>query len=230
MPRKMWMAAMAALALVACNQAGPNGSGANGAAGAPNAGGAAPSLASVFPDLTQASYRAEATVTNSGRASQIVMIRSGRRMRMELPGGNAVVSNLETQEAFMLINQSGRMMAMRTDIGAQQVRSAVDIWANGANRATRVGPCAGAGLTGTEFRLAPENQGDPERTTCVTNDGIILSATENGVQTWETTAVTRGPQDPALFVIPPGTQVMNMPGAGAGVAAAMEEMRRRQSQ
>lgn len=68
------------------------------------------------------------------------------------------------------------------------------------------------------------------RTSCVTTDGILLKATEDGAVTWETTSVARGPQDPALFTLPAGVQVMDLGAMGPGMRAALEKMKARQGQ
>jgi hypothetical protein len=87
-----------------------------------------------------------------------------------------------------------------------------------ASTATRTGSCSVAGESGSEWTRTVDEE---VNTACVTDDGIILRATENGQTTWETTSVQRGPQSADLFVLPPGVQVMDMSAiAGAAAAAA----------
>ncbi len=66
----------------------------------------------------------------------------------------------------------------------------------------------GRGESGVEW-TANDQDGGP-KTACVTNDGIILKATENGVTTWETSRVQRGAQAADLFLVPEGVQVMDL--------------------
>ena len=193
------LALVTACALAACNQ--------NGSAG----GGA-------FPDLNGASFRAEATVQGpDGQTMPVVMIRSGNKMRMEMAGPQgqmAVVNNGDTSESFVLMTNNGQTTAMQ--LSAIDYRNPADEWgAEYAATATRTGSCTVAGETGSQWSREADGT---TNTTCVTNDGIILQATEDGRTTWETTRVQRGAQSADLFVLPAGVQVMDM-SAIAGAAA-----------
>ena len=59
----------------------------------------------------------------------------------------------------------------------------------------------------------------------MTPDGIPLRTeieTKGKKQlVYEATSVTRGPQNPALFALPPGTQVMKVPPGAAGLMPAL---------
>jgi len=203
---------IAALALVsilaACNPSAPSGGGGS----------------NVFPDLTAASYRAEATLYGSnGETIPTVMIRSGNKVRMEMAGPQgqmAMVNNAETGESFVLFTQGGRTMAMSAS--QSQYENPADEWTTGFATATQTGACSIAGENGAEWTRIED---DVPNTACVTNDGIILRAQEGDRVTWETTNVQRGPQDAALFVLPDGVEVMNlgtmMPGATADGAGAV---------
>lgn len=199
-----YAAAAAALMLAACGQSGAPGQSAN-------------PLEAAFPDLFQTQYRAEGVFTGEGQSGQVAMIRAGRNHRMEFNSNGenvAIITNTEAQEAYILTTMGGRQMAMRLPLTAEQAQDPFADWMQGTN-ATQVGPCAVAGEVGVEWSLpAEEGQTGPE-TACVTGDGIILKATQNGQTTWEMTSVQRGPQSPALFAIPEGVQVMDM-GAMAG--------------
>jgi outer membrane lipoprotein-sorting protein len=196
------LALVSACALAACNQDGPAGGGA-------------------FPDLNGASYRAEATVqAPDGSAIPVVMIRSGDKMRMEMTGGQgdvAVVSNGAGGDSFVLMTTEGRTVAM--DLSSIDYTNPAEQWgAEYAATATRTGTCSVAGETGSAWSRETDGK---TNTTCVTNDGIILQATEDGRTTWETTSVQRGAQSADLFVLPPGVQVMDMSAvAGAAASAA----------
>jgi hypothetical protein len=196
------LALVSACVLAACNQNGPAGGGA-------------------FPDLNGASYRAEATVQGpDGSSIPVVMIRSGNKMRMEMAsaqGDVAVVSNGEGGENFVLMTNAGRTVAM--DMSSIDYSNPAEQWgAEYAATATRTGSCSVAGETGSAWSREADGK---TNTSCVTSDGIILQATEDGRTTWETTSVQRGPQSADLFVLPPGVQVMDMSAiAGAAASAA----------
>jgi hypothetical protein len=59
---------------------------------------------------------------------------------------------------------------------------------------------------------------------CLTSDGIILKQSRDGTLYWETTSIQRGPQDPSLFVLPPGVQVMDMSAMANGMASRLQQM------
>ena len=203
------LALISAAVLAACNPS------------APNSAASADTAAGVFPDLFQTSYRAEATISHEGQAVPVVMIRDGRKLRMEirsLQGEMVMVANAETGEAFSIAQAGGRRMAMRMDMN--QVRNPAEAWsAEIAAAAQLTGPCSGAGESGQEWT---RQENGATHTACVTRDGIILKAAENGQVNWETTSVERGSQDAALFTLPPGVQVMDM---GQAMAEAMEKMK-----
>jgi outer membrane lipoprotein-sorting protein len=196
------LALVSACALAGCNPSGSAGGGA-------------------FPDLNGASYRAEATVQGpDGNSIPVVMIRSGDKMRMEMAAGQgdvAVVSNGEGGDSFVLMTTDGRTVAM--DMSSIDYTNPAEQWgADYAATATRTGTCSVAGETGSAWSREADGK---TNTTCVTNDGIILQATEDGRTTWETTSVQRGPQSADLFVLPAGVQVMDMSAiAGAAASAA----------
>lgn len=193
--------AIAVLALAAC---GDNSAPAGG--DAPDAG-----LAAVFPNLSQANYRAEATLTDTdGKTTPIVMIRSGAKVRMEFnsgEGNQVVILNPETNQSIIVTEQGGRRMAMTVPVS--EIPDAATAWQNElAAEATRTGTCSAAGESGAEW--TSNDQAEGPKTACVTDDGIILQATENGRTTWQTNSVTRGAQAAELFQAPPGVQVMDL--------------------
>jgi hypothetical protein len=196
------LALVSACALAACNQNGPAGGGA-------------------FPDLNSGSYRAEATVQGpDGQSMPVVMIRSGAKMRMEMAGPTgqmAVVNNGDTGDSFVLMTNGGQTTAM--DMSSIDYTNPAEQWgAEYRATATRTGTCSVAGETGSAWSREADGK---TNTTCVTNDGIILQATEDGRTTWETTNVQRGAQSADLFVLPAGVQVMDMSAiAGAAASAA----------
>lgn len=185
------------LALSACNPGAPGGSAGGGASGA-------------FPDLSQASYRLEATVTDpdSGETTPMVMIRDGAKMRIESSNEGsptAIIVNPETGQTYMVTQNEGQTVAML--VSATDFQNPAAEWQAEMANATRVGACSGAGLNGTEWSRTDE-AGEVSNL-CITDDGIFLRAVENGVTTWETTSVSRGAQDAALFAPPPGAQIFD---------------------
>lgn len=206
----MRIAALAlAAAVAACNPSAPSGQ-ADGGGG-------------LFPDLTRTAYRADASITHEGASTPVVMIRDGRKMRMEInapQGASTIITNGDSGESFILSNAGGQMMAIRAT-GAEQVSNPTEEWQGDlAQNATRTGTCSVAGENGAEWTKTTEADGTD--TVCVTDDGIILRATDDGRVVWETTRVQRGPQDAALFELPPGVQVMDLGNLGAMMNDAME--------
>lgn len=207
--RSAALALVSVCALAACNPAAPGGGG-------------------LFPDLTRGSYRAEATISNEdGSTMPVVMIRDGQKQRMEFnspQGESTLIVNGETGEAFMITVAGGQTMAMRMSGAGEQFTDPAKEWsAELASTATRTGACSVAGQSGAEWTRAEEGAAN---TVCVTDDGIILRAREGERVVWETTSVQRGPQDAALFTLPPGVQVMDLGNLGA----AMEAMEKAESQ
>jgi hypothetical protein len=221
---------VSALALAACGKGPQGGAAAPGSpqasSGATTPGGA---IGAMFPNLFQASYRMEATMSpREGESMPMTMIRSGLNMRteMDVRGQHVVtIHNATTHQGYTLMNMAGHQVAMQIDLTG--VDSSDPLAALGNREGytiTRGGPCSGAGLTGTEWtstKAADANGGAAEsHTVCATSDGIVLQV-KNGDRVFlQTTSVQRGPQDPALFTLPPGVQVMNMGNAASMIAAA----------
>ncbi|MGD9981186.1 MAG: hypothetical protein AB7H66_01345 [Hyphomonadaceae bacterium] len=207
--------------LAACNPSGC--SGANTAPGADSGGG-------LFPDLNGVAYRAEATLTNrDGETQPIVMIRDGRNSRIEIASGegaSTIITNGDTGESFVLTTQGGRTMALRATGMGENFNNPADAWQGElAQDATRTGDCTAAGETGAEWTKTTEADGTD--TVCVTNDGIILRATDDGRVVWETTSVERGPQAASLFTLPEGAQVMDLGNMGNALNQALEAAKQR---
>jgi hypothetical protein len=216
--RSVAIALFSALALAACGQSGT-------AAG--DADSAADGGGGLFPNLFSASYRAEATITGEdGQTMPVVTIRDGRKLRMEInaaEGQTTIITDAEAGESFIITTAQGRTVALRASGMDQQYTDPADSWSGEiAASATRTGNCSVAGETGAEWtKTTPEDGTDM---VCVTEDGIILRATDDGRTVWETTQVQRGPQAASLFELPEGVQVMDLGNMGG----MMEEMMRRQ--
>lgn len=213
------LAVVSACALAACNPSAPAGGGTESADGG-----------GLFPDLNGTAYRAEATLSNQdGTTMPIVMIRDGRNMRMEFnaaQGASTIITNGETGESYVITTQGGRQFAIRASGLDQGLQNPIDEWQGDlAQSATQTGTCSVAGETGTEWtKTTPEDGTD---TVCVTNDGIILRATDDGRVAWETTSVQRGAQSAALFTLPEGVEAMDLGNMGNALNQALEAAKQR---
>lgn len=210
--RLIAVAAVAVLALAACNQ---NTSSSSSAASAQTSAAAPSSGGGAFPNMADAHYRIEATMTQGSRSIPVVMTRDGAKLRMDMTvedHAQTMIVNPETHESLMLINMRGNQMAMR--IPEAQVTDITADWRNEQTRANvrRTGDCAVAGEHGGVWTHADKDS--HTSTACVTDDGIPLQITRDGATMLETSKVERGPQAAALFAAPPGVRVMNASGLG----------------
>ena len=213
--RRAILALVSVCALAACNPAAPAGQSAESGGGG------------AFPDLNAAAFRAEATLTHAdGATIPVVMIRDGRKMRMEVnapQGATTIITNGDTGESFMLTTQGGRQIAIRADSLGDAFQNPMDEWQGDlAESATRSGDCTVAGETGAEWTKTTEADGTD--TVCVTEDGVILRITDDGRVAWETTSVRRGPQAADLFTLPEGVQTLDL---GNAMNQALEAAKQR---
>jgi len=218
--RRAILAVVSVCALAACNPSAPAGGGSETAGGG----------GGLFPDLNSGAYRAEATLTgDDGRTMPIVMIRDGRNMRMEVTapeGASTIITNGDTGESFVITTQGGRQFAIRASGLNQGLTNPVDEWQGDlAETATRTGTCSVAGESGAEWTKTTAEDGTD--TVCVTNDGIILRATDDGRVAWETTSVQRGPQSASLFTLPEGVQAMDLGNMEGMMNQALEAAKQR---
>ncbi|HRE43863.1 MAG TPA: hypothetical protein PKY87_07810, partial [Terricaulis sp.] len=58
----------------------------------------------------------------------------------------------------------------------------------------------------------------------ITGDGIVLRVTQDGAPLWEASALQRGEQDPALFGVPPGYQVIDPQAVAEQVGENLENL------
>jgi hypothetical protein len=94
----------------------------------------------------------------------------------------------------------------------------------GANNARSVGACTVAGQQGQDWRPSQAPAPGVERTACITSDGIVLRVRENDRTLFEATNVQRGPQNPDLFGIPQGYQVIDPAAVAQRVGAATDQL------
>lgn len=159
--------------------------------------------AAAFPDLFQAAYRAEALITlESGSIAPVLMIRDGRKLRLETRVADQPVVRVmdrETGAGFVITTTMGR--AVVATLSAGQPAEGPDMWWDGeiATSMDWVGVCSHLGQAGTEWERA---SADGPQHACVTDDGIVLWATNNGRTIWQLTSLQRGPQDGSQFALP----------------------------
>lgn len=219
--RRAILAVVSVCALAACNPSTPAGQSADNGAGG----------GGVFPNLTNSAYRAEATLSNAeGQSMPVVMVRDGANMRMEFNTDGAAstfIANAQTGESYVITTQGGRTMAIRASGMNEGITDPTSNWQNqlADHNATRTGNCSVAGENGAEWTKTTAEDGTD--TVCVTEDGIILRATDDGRVVWETTSVQRGPQNAAQFALPEGVQVMDLGNMGAAMNQALEAAKQR---
>lgn len=94
----------------------------------------------------------------------------------------------------------------------------------GADNAESSGECEVAGESGHEWRPRQAPAPGVERTACITDDGIVLRVRENERVLWEATSLQRGDQDPTLFGVPPGYQLIDPQAVAAEVGENMQQL------
>jgi len=220
--RLIALAACAVLALAACSKPSPSASSATTSSSAASAG--APLGGGAFPDLFSGSYREEGTLTLSGHSAPFVTYRAGHKMRLELdtPNMGHTIAIVDPDAHLMvnIVSMGGQQMGFRmTDDKAIPDASAQ--WRSIASESHRTGECAVAGEHGQVWEHADAGGANP-RSVCVTGDGVLLRATNNGETTWQATVVQRGPQSEDLFRAPQGVRLMELgPGAASALAARL---------
>lgn len=210
--------AISALCLLgACNQNNAQAPGSESSAS-----NAAPSGGATMP-TSGVPYRADMTMTAGGRTSPAVMYRSGANSRTEMdtPAGHTImIMNGDTHTGYSIITVMGRTIANRIDISSSNTPT--DWNPSDVASATRVGPCSAAGENGTEYtRTVDTPQGSGSWGGCITSDGIMLRTTVNGQTVMEATRIQRGPQDAALFQLPPGVEAHDLGNAGDAMRDAI---------
>lgn len=174
---------------------------------------AAPAHAAQLPAQT-AAYAAVQTIEMAGGGAMSATIyRAGEKMRMENAMGMTMILEPEKNRMVMLLPGSGMAMAMPLD-PAQQV-----------NRSEALAHCAitaggretldGEATTLYALDCPQTPTTEPWKgEIAMTADGIpmraVMQVRDNG-RTVEVvsrlSAVKRGPQDAALFTVPPGTRI-----------------------
>ncbi len=94
----------------------------------------------------------------------------------------------------------------------------------GAENARSTGRCEVAGERGHEWTPREEAAPGVQRTACITDDGIVLRVRENDRVLWEATALQRGAQNPALFGVPSGYQLIDPQAVADQVGENLEQL------
>jgi hypothetical protein len=176
------------------------------------------------PDFSDVAYRVEGRLTGAdGVGSTTVIYRDGDRMRVETALDNrdpvVVVFNEDDNRAYVLRSVAGANVAMLApENETPQVLEAA--WRDSDPDALEhLGGCEAAGVQGQLWR---EATGDA--TACITDEGVVLRVTNGERVTFEATNVAIGPQDPALFGIPAGYQIVDPAAMIQQIEDTMEQL------
>jgi len=127
-----------------------------------------------------------------------------------LPIPALVIVDLTARKALIHLPLPGSQGAMEVDLGKAGGMGPV------IGEGTKSGTSTVAGETCDLWQMTPRQSGSAPLA-CITADGIHLltQITVNGepVTVMEMTAVTRAPQDPSLFELPPGVPIIRPPEA-----------------
>ena len=147
---------------------------------------------------------------------------AGGKMRMEMlpkasPAMVVGLIDLKTGKIVVMVRSMPKM-AVQTDLPPEYNFAMLA----GAGSGTHVGTAQVAGENCDLWKVETSSATTGPTTACITADGIALR-TEVEIQgkpqvIYEATALTRGPQDPQLFVMPTGVQTIKIP-KGASAAA-----------
>jgi predicted regulator of Ras-like GTPase activity (Roadblock/LC7/MglB family) len=216
----------AALALSACGQ--PSGSQSSQPAS---------STPAAFPALGGAPYAASYEM-HMGQANRAMrMMRAGKSQRIENDSGGGKTG------VIVIEGDTGRVLSFQTGAGAPKAALLIDrskmgpmaqmdfdSAAKGAVPPKRIGAdtVAGIGCDVWEFQSNAADGETKATQACVTGDGILLRTQEVGAAdpSLIATKVDRGAQDPALFTVPAGYEVVDMSECTNAMTAMMEAMKR----
>ncbi len=182
-------------------------------------------LGAQYPEFSAKQYRLEGERTLPGTdvSGPATFYRDGERLRyeglLEKHGVATVVYDPARNAAYLLQSSASRrrLFAGETPRRLAMQLSEADTpqplevaWAAlGASNVRAFGRCRVAGERGNLWRPREPIAPGVVRTACIAPDGIVLRLMENDTVLFEATSVTRGPQQPSLFVIPETYQIMN---------------------
>ncbi|WP_375284393.1 hypothetical protein [Marinicauda pacifica] len=162
--------------------------------------------------IPQSDYWMSATVQAEGERVPMDLRHHDGKVRLE--------TTFQEQEAVVLLDMHGEEATVLVDSPAMKM--AMIIPASEANFAPAapenlpepMGSAVVAGESCDIYRVDDPNTGE-QGDMCMTSDSIVLRLESEGETLFEADALERADQDPSLFEVPPGYQVMRMP-AGAG--------------
>lgn len=154
--------------------------------------------------------------------SEIDLVHSAGKMRVEVespkgPGNMVGILDLKGNRMVMLVpNMSSKAVEIElpTDYSLGTI--------SGAATGTRMGADQVAGQPCDLWKVdTPQDKGAGATVACITPDGIALR-TETEIKgkkevVFEAVSLTRGPQDPKAFQLPPGVQVIKVPKSAMGL-------------
>ncbi|MCX7685923.1 MAG: DUF4412 domain-containing protein [Acetobacteraceae bacterium] len=132
---------------------------------------------------------------------------SEQLMRLDMPGGPGwMLINTREDTAFVVMEQQRMVMRVPREQAAMLGPNAL----RENTRFTRLGSATVAGLACTTWRVeSPQGEGEA----CITEDGVLLRGRGRGGQgDLEATEVRYGRPDPAMFRLPEGLRVVELPG------------------
>ncbi len=183
----------------------------------------------VTPPLFQAAYRVDAEMfpESGGAGLPLVMVRDGDRTRMEIttPESGRVVVISAAGESYLIRELLGLYDVIRIAPGAAPQPPDV-AWTAPGVRVRRTGDCRVASETGGMFESTDPVTGQ-RGVACISSDGVMLEARENGRLVWRASRVLRGPQDPAQFTPPPGAAILDAEGLAANADTALQGLQAR---
>jgi hypothetical protein len=188
----------------------------------------APALADKLP-LPKASYSADVTFESKGRESKGHINVDGPKERREIksPAGQTVVAIIRRDKGRVYNLKPQRHLAIALRVAAAEAAGdigvpGVDIDALYGAEATPQGTETVAGLQTTKYGIEiKEPAGDltVDATVWCTDDGIIARVVgktsldaEYPPARMELKNITKGPQDAALFEVPPGMSILSTDG------------------
>ncbi|MFK8253631.1 hypothetical protein [Ancylobacter terrae] len=149
-----------------------------------------------------------------GDNATVKMAHREGRIRLEIdvagmPGGMTAFINPQRRRMIMLSDVPGMQnMAVEVELPEQYAFAGMPI------SGTRLGTDTVAGEACEVWRAAEKSEAGPVDA-CITADGIVLrtQATVRGKPqvVFEATEISRAPQDPKRFELPPGVKVTRMP-------------------
>lgn len=183
--------------------------------------GAGPAPADPLP-LPGIDFALKADLKRGGGTLDIAHSQGRMRVEVMKPGLPASLVGLIDLKARRMVMRSPTVpsMAVELELPPEYAVGAL------AGSGLRVGEDKVAGEPCDVWKIDPQlNAAAGPSTACITPDGIALR-TEieiKGVkqQVFEATSLTRAPQDPALFQLPPGVQVVKVPKGKIGAALGL---------